>query len=353
MAQQTVNIGAAANDGTGTTLRAGGQIINENFSELYGKLANLDVGSGTELQYKNGSVLGAIAGSGWDGTTLTLPKILINQSPVIVRGTSGSSLPMIRGSFDATYHGDIVFADNDYITLNRHGEGTSIWLLRGPTPGICLGYGSKDVELLRSSAYTLYQRNGTNPQTYLLSGTYTDINNYRRLYIKANDASGDFRIGVEGAGTGANGNKVTICGGSGETVSISNGFTTVTATAGGVVADFLYGTNGKMRLVYNGLQLAGDYPIAWGSNTSYFGSPDAGVNRSIAGRVEVNNGTTGTYRDLILRSLFFTKTSAPADAELAASQCCFWLEDTNGAGKLKIKAKTANGTVVTGELALT
>lgn len=52
---------------------------------------------------------------------------------------------------------------------------------------------------------------------------------------------------------------------------------------------------------------------------------------------------------------YFTtrKVSAPADGELSASELAFWFDDTNGAGKLKIKAKTANGTVVTGEVALT
>jgi hypothetical protein len=35
MAQQTIDIGAAPNDGTGDTLRAAGEKINENFTELY------------------------------------------------------------------------------------------------------------------------------------------------------------------------------------------------------------------------------------------------------------------------------------------------------------------------------
>jgi len=51
---------------------------------------------------------------------------------------------------------------------------------------------------------------------------------------------------------------------------------------------------------------------------------------------------------------YFTtrKVAAPADGELSASELAFWFDDTNGAGKFKIKAKTANGTVVTGEVAL-
>ena len=35
MAKQSINLGSSANDGTGTTLRAGGDLVNDNFDELY------------------------------------------------------------------------------------------------------------------------------------------------------------------------------------------------------------------------------------------------------------------------------------------------------------------------------
>lgn len=38
MAQQTINLGAAAGDGTGDSLRAGGTKLNANFTELYTQL---------------------------------------------------------------------------------------------------------------------------------------------------------------------------------------------------------------------------------------------------------------------------------------------------------------------------
>ena len=44
MAKQTVGIGSAANDGTGDTLRAGADKINDNFDEIYNAL-----GTGTTL----------------------------------------------------------------------------------------------------------------------------------------------------------------------------------------------------------------------------------------------------------------------------------------------------------------
>lgn len=36
MSQQVLNLGTVDNDGTGTTLKAGGDMINDNFAELYG-----------------------------------------------------------------------------------------------------------------------------------------------------------------------------------------------------------------------------------------------------------------------------------------------------------------------------
>ena len=40
MAKQTLGIGSTANDGTGTVLRDGGDLINDNFKEIYSKLGN-------------------------------------------------------------------------------------------------------------------------------------------------------------------------------------------------------------------------------------------------------------------------------------------------------------------------
>ena len=44
MAKQTINIGTIADDGTGSTIRAGGDLINDNFNEIYSK-----IGDGSDL----------------------------------------------------------------------------------------------------------------------------------------------------------------------------------------------------------------------------------------------------------------------------------------------------------------
>lgn len=44
--------------------------------------------------------------------------------------------------------------------------------------------------------------------------------------------------------------------------------------------------------------------------------------------------------------------SAPADGDVQTGEAMLWFDQTNGAGKIMIKAKTADGTVVTGSVSL-
>lgn len=48
-----------------------------------------------------------------------------------------------------------------------------------------------------------------------------------------------------------------------------------------------------------------------------------------------------------------SKVAAPADGSLSAGEVKLWFDDTNGAAKLMIKGKSADGTVVTGSVTLT
>ena len=52
MAKQTINIGSSANDGTGTNLRAGGDLINDNFTEIFNALGN-----GTTIAANTGTLV--------------------------------------------------------------------------------------------------------------------------------------------------------------------------------------------------------------------------------------------------------------------------------------------------------
>ena len=89
MGKQTINVGSTANDGTGSSIRVGGQITNSNFSEIYSGL-----GDGSTLSFDlntqtptNGQALvfNAASGKFRPGTasavsTFTYPDIVV--SPV-------------------------------------------------------------------------------------------------------------------------------------------------------------------------------------------------------------------------------------------------------------------------------
>jgi hypothetical protein len=47
------------------------------------------------------------------------------------------------------------------------------------------------------------------------------------------------------------------------------------------------------------------------------------------------------------------ENAAPANGDLNTNELCLWFDSTNGSAKLMIKAKDANGVVVTGSVALT
>lgn len=89
------------------------------------------------------------------------------------------------------------------------------------------------------------------------------------------------------------------------------------------------------------------------ANDASSAASDVGIKRNGIGVLEVNTGTAGAFAALKGTYMITTQVSAPADAALAASQVLLWFDDTNGLAKLKIKGKSADGTVVTGEVILT
>ena len=62
-------------------------------------------------------------------------------------------------------------------------------------------YGAPDIFLVRDSAGVLADRDGTNPQTVRIYGTYTDASNYERLSI-CNQVADDILLKPESEGTG-------------------------------------------------------------------------------------------------------------------------------------------------------
>ena len=129
MAQQTINVGTAPNDGTGTPLRTAFQYTNSNFSELYTALGGGSglPGASTQVLFNNGTNIAGDAGLVYNSTTDAL--------------TIGGNVQ--AGS--ATITGDLTVDTNTLkvdSTNNRVGIGTaspiSLAQFSGSTPTVAL-----------------------------------------------------------------------------------------------------------------------------------------------------------------------------------------------------------------------
>lgn len=111
---------------------------------------------------------------------------------------------------------------------------------------------------------------------------------------------------------------------------------------------------------------SGGGATAVGGNSTASGGNSVALGRattaSAAGSVAIGCDSTATGVSTAVQNqialgtanhhILLKTAAAPADASLAANQFTFWLDPTNGAAKLMIKAKQADGTVKTAAVAL-
>ena len=132
MAKQTINIGSLANDGTGSNLRDGATIINDNFNEIYSTIGNgtylntpIDLGSigesiipDTDVTYDLGSTTKRFKDLYLSGTTIDLGGVSISNiggvvslpgvntigyRPSSVYGPDGPESPLTSFPLSETY----------------------------------------------------------------------------------------------------------------------------------------------------------------------------------------------------------------------------------------------------------
>ena len=141
MALQTLNIGTAANDGTGDNLRVGGDKINDNFSEIYTAFGNGSTLSSLAVTALNGATanelvtvgsttteLDAEANLTFDGSTLAVSGnitattiTLSNDSGLIVPddgnvgSASATDAMQISSAGIVTFKDDILIKDDGTI----------------------------------------------------------------------------------------------------------------------------------------------------------------------------------------------------------------------------------------------
>ena len=141
MALQSINIGTAANDGTGDNLRVGGDKINDNFSEIYTAFGNGSTLSSLAVTAMNGATanelvtvgsttteLDAEANLTFDGSTLAVTGnitattiTLSNDSGLIVPddgnvgSASATDAMQISSAGIVTFKDDILIKDDGTI----------------------------------------------------------------------------------------------------------------------------------------------------------------------------------------------------------------------------------------------
>ena len=116
MAKQTLNIGTTPNDGTGTNLRTGGTIINDNFTELYNALGSAGTitltATPTELNQLSGATVVTSTGS------VTLTNKTLNLSSNTLTGTTAQFNTALSD-------GDFATSDNTITLTNKTISGAS------------------------------------------------------------------------------------------------------------------------------------------------------------------------------------------------------------------------------------
>jgi len=128
MALQTLNIGTAANDGTGDNLRVGGDKINDNFSEIYTTFGNGSTLSSLAVTAMNNATaneiltvgattteLDAEANLTFDGSTLTVTGNITVPNDGDIGSVGATDAIQISSAGIVTFKDDILIKDGGTI----------------------------------------------------------------------------------------------------------------------------------------------------------------------------------------------------------------------------------------------
>ena len=139
MAKQTINIGSSADDGTGTTIRAGGDLINDNFNEIYTELGDgsaLAITSKTQTltnktingpdntitNIANASLAGSIANAKLANSSVTIGSTAVALGATV---TTFSGITSVQTETLTNASGNLLVTSATNITEFR-GDGSSV-----------------------------------------------------------------------------------------------------------------------------------------------------------------------------------------------------------------------------------
>ena len=125
MAQQTLNIGATANDGTGDTLRAAMDKVNDNFDEIYASplfIEDITI-SGNEIRANrsNDDLVLSPSGTG----SISMPAIRINDNNIEAT-RSNDDINLVPSGTGTVSIGDIRIVDNTIRTTSGSSQDLQI-----------------------------------------------------------------------------------------------------------------------------------------------------------------------------------------------------------------------------------
>jgi hypothetical protein len=196
--------------------------------------------------------------------------------------------------------GNVKFGANGWITIRDAGGGNG-------------SLASSNVMALDAATMLFRNAAGTTEHARfgsfgsLLIGTTTDSNLFR-VDVSGSGSSGTLRVYDQTPTTGVT--RAVIRAGAGQSAASLTEWQNSSGTqlalissVGAVRSDNFVTLNSDNWNVNAGnMSFASTRMVAWSnSSTDSYGTKDLGIYRNAAGVLEVNSGTTGTYRDLILR----------------------------------------------------
>ena len=274
MAKQSINLGSSANDGTGTTLRAGGDLVNDNFDELYTAL-----GTGSALAI---TVSGASNGQALIYSSSNARFEPANQSGGLSDIVSDTS-PQLGGNLDVNGQ-SIISASNNNIPITPNGSGKVIldgvdWPTSAGTNGYFLQTNGSDAASWATALTDIV--GDTSPQL----GGDLDSNSYNIAFDDAhgiNDENGNEQIIFQTTSSAVNQFDIT-------NAATGNG-PTLSATGGDTNIDVNITPKGSGNLVTTNLTID-SLTMSGSGNVTFTAATTLALNANTGGTVVVNDGS--------------------------------------------------------------
>jgi hypothetical protein len=194
MSQQTINVGAAPNDGTGTPLRTAFQYTNANFTELYTAVGP----SGNNIVVPgNATITGNLtlsAGTANGVGYLNASKVLTagNRLTFATSGFFGTKFDVVSLGSGTNYKGGIlVNEDNDGFTLYGGSDYKIIQTEGYSTPTVTKFYASnaEQYRIAPSGVFTWYDGAGGTRMTLNSTGLGVGVSPSYKLDVQGADNS--------------------------------------------------------------------------------------------------------------------------------------------------------------------